>query len=991
MASPRSERPTERTPLLPHRRRTSASVDHAEVDAPRICTFAAGITLEHLPTYNVDYLYPRIPTSRPARVSFALCVLLYYRKSIASGVASRGRDVWTQWQDTVQYDAGVRNLDSLIARVWGQFLDDDSTEEEVAEVLWSAHLVDEYSLNTLRVVDFLACGDVPQDLLSHPLILLSLNDTWKYGRYPNYVEDGIATTLVRFIDSCCTPRVLHVLDFASHLVYLVALHQYLTRPPTTGSIATFDLRRTLLLVIASSKLFRPWSYSTIPPALLFIAFLSCLPDAPAIVDLSFAVLQLVFFWEVLNLHFPTHPSPLFLYSPQQILPLSMLAKQSISWLPVPAAFFIPALFASLVMFSESFTNMRFVLYAPRSFTIEAPLDTQINFFALFCTFFLFVWLALAYSVLVHPFLAASVGPKPSPWDRYTTPAFLSAVTVYGTPHYFPGPLNLVQIVAVSIPTLLFLTPRTRRSAARMAVVEKILWRILMSGRKRLAKKGTQPPAKRRKTDSRPDDHIPTPQSQVNAPSAAALSERALPPAHVPSLSTICIRVFAERIRELSGKPAVWENVRLWLKELPDALIQRVFATLRHTCPTLLQHGFIVAYFLRGSSIVLSDDLPGVGRLTIFAIGDIPTRNQLLELELTGFSKIADDVFATVVSKLPALRRLNLRGCTKVGLKTAQAMAKHCLDLEYVNLNYTSVPPVALVPLFSNCKLQFLKAAGIPNWLWNALAEENDFDFTRLRGLKLRQTALTSAVLIPVLLACSNLERLDLSFTPVKRPPAPSAHLLEKLVLTSTMLSTTELLALVSPLRKLKVLAIGALGEGQGTSAAISNTSVMTLTDDALRSLTDILEDCPDLERVNLVGNTKLGFAGRRGPDSALSYFVRRVGRRCKQLNLANIPSLRSFHLEGLAHPDGVDEGPPQLLHLNLNNTSVDDTAAPYLSACVHLQTLELAGTKFTSAGLFPMIDACERLEKLDLTSCRGVRVGDRRRFFEVWEEEWKNT
>ena len=98
----------------------------------------------------------------------------------------------------------------------------------------------------------------------------------------------------------------------------------------------------------------------------------------------------------------------------------------------------------------------------------------------------------------------------------------------------------------------------------------------------------------------------------------------------------------------------------------------------------------------------------------------------------------------------------------------------------------------------------------------------------------------------------------------------------------------------------------------------------------------------------------------------------------------------------------MDEGPAQLVQLNLNNTAVDDTAAPYISACVHLQTLELAGTKFSStslycglycmsdclastsgAGLFPIIDACERLENLDLTSCRGVKVSDRRRFFEV--------
>ncbi len=70
------------------------------------------------------------------------------------------------------------------------------------------------------------------------------------------------------------------------------------------------------------------------------------------------------------------------------------------------------------------------------------------------------------------------------------------------------------------------------------------------------------------------------------------------------------------------------------------------------------------------------------------------------------------------------------------------------------------------------------------------------------------------------------------------------------------------------------------------------------------------------------------------------------------LNLAGITSLRSSDLEGLAHPDGVDEGPPRLMQLNLNNTAVDDTAAPYISACIHLQTLELAGTKFSSRSLF---------------------------------------
>ncbi|KAI8995566.1 hypothetical protein BD414DRAFT_479902 [Trametes punicea] len=524
----------------------------------------------------------------------------------------------------------------------------------------------------------------------------------------------------------------------------------------------------------------------------------------------------------------------------------------------------------------------------------------------------------------------------------------------------------------------------------------------MSARRKTNSRNAQGPAKRRRIEfgqHREEDDIPAPQLQASAPSSAALSERVLPPDHVPSLATVCIRVFAANLQKLSRKETVWENVRSWLKHLPDPLAQKVFVALRHTCPTLLQHGFIVTYFLRGTSIALGDDLPGVTRLTIFAIGDMSSKEQLEELELTGFAKITDMVFASVLSKLPSLRKLNLRGCTKVGHHTMEAVAKNCPHLEVVNLNYTSVPPASLAPLLLNCKqLEVLKVAGIPNWtdatytkLWTALGATNDGFQLNLRSLKLRQVALSDAVVNPTLAICQDLKRLDLSFTLVKRPVLPTAYSLEKLVLTSTKISSHDLLTMIAPLSRLKVLAIGAMGGSQGSSAAISNTTAMTLTDDALHSLTEILEKCPELERVNLVGNTKLGFTGRRGPDAALASFVRKVGRRCKYLNLAGITSLRSSDLEGLAHPDDLNEGPPQVVQLNLNNTSVDDTAAPYISACAHLQILELAGTKFTSAGLFPIIDACERLVKLDLTSCRGVKVSDRRRFFEVWEEEWKNS
>lgn len=39
--------------------------------------------------------------------------------------------------------------------------------------------------------------------------------------------------------------------------------------------------------------------------------------------------------------------------------------------------------------------------------------------------------------------------------------------------------------------------------------------------------------------------------------------------------------------------------------------------------------------------------------------------------------------------------------------------------------------------------------------------------------------------------------------------------------------------------------------------------------------------------------------------------------------------------------------------------------------------------KSSGEGLFTIIDACRKLETLNLTSCRGVRVTERRSFFEV--------
>ena len=160
-------------------------------------------------------------------------------------------------------------------------------------------------------------------------------------------------------------------------------------------------------------------------------------------------------------------------------------------------------------------------------------------------------------------------------------------------------------------------------------------------------------------------------------------------------------------------------------------------------------------------------------------------------------------------------------------------------------------------------------------------------FPSLRTLKLRQTALSDQAVDFLVSLCPNLTRLDLSFTMVRKlslsqtmPP------LEKLSLTSTPISMASLLVLIPLLPQLRILSLAAL---RGGSAAIGNSSEMTMSDQTLDALTDILAGFQSLESISLVGNTKLG------SKEGLSGFIHRVGRKCKVCGLGLIqPSLMFF-------------------------------------------------------------------------------------------------
>ncbi|KAF8507065.1 hypothetical protein F5888DRAFT_1647422 [Russula emetica] len=488
---------------------------------------------------------------------------------------------------------------------------------------------------------------------------------------------------------------------------------------------------------------------------------------------------------------------------------------------------------------------------------------------------------------------------------------------------------------------------------------------------------------------------------VNLPSSSAFTTRTIRSNHILPLTALSARLFVASFPTFSRDPHQWEPRKSWrriaaqLKSIPDSTIQSLFAMLSSSCPHLLSHDLVKEYFLRGQSVSLTSGMGGerspISKYTVGAVASMGPG--LVRLHLFGFDKMTDQSFAAVISRHPSLQDLSLCGCTLVGPKTIQAIAKTCLSLKSINLNYTSVAPLALAPLLRNCKerLEVLKVAGINSWTDTTFAQlranlltEKGFTLPALRTLKLRQTSLSDASINALIPLVPNLKRVDVSFTDIRRPLSVPPHgfaNIEKLSVTSTSVSPDDLLSMLADASQLRTLNIGALGGSYGKRSAFGRgVSTMTFTDIHLRTLTAILSQNTVIENISLVANTKVA-----RDEEIIAEFILLVGRRLKKLNLSGLTFLRSSDLQHLAPVDPTDAA-CSLQELSLNSTSIDDDASPYISCCPSLEILEVAGTRLSSEGLFTIIDACPKLATLDITRCRGIAVADRRRFFEAWKE-----
>ncbi|GAA5892521.1 uncharacterized protein JCM6883_007386 [Sporobolomyces salmoneus] len=449
-----------------------------------------------------------------------------------------------------------------------------------------------------------------------------------------------------------------------------------------------------------------------------------------------------------------------------------------------------------------------------------------------------------------------------------------------------------------------------------------------------------------------------------------------------------------------------------VRELPEDTADRLLANVLYLSYTALQSpndpGVSV---IACASIFFHDRISRLSLSSLSApsilLNRIPQCTALVDLDLSHSQTLSDSVLAKVLVRIPSLEKINLKACTKVGDNSIKALANGSgASLRIANLSFTAVAHKGLGALIGNCpRLEVLKLQAVGNLnekninlivetATNASTAKMQIPLSNLRTLKLKNTAVTDAALGRLLALCSpTLSRLDVSYTQLKSLDIISSALhtlptwnLEKLVASGLPLTPASLESFFRPLserpdderNRFKVMKLG--------SIPATSTKAPGLTDAVLKKLLPYWETFGGLEKVSLYGNIYLGKT-----SEPMYSFLAKIGSRCKDLNLTNIP-LDSHHLEGLLEPVTFDEDgndhvvPSRLETLVLDSTRIDDRAMIPLGICKKLRALHVAETRISPAFLDSLLKSCPDLSVLNLTSCRGIPVTQRRNFFDSYEK-----
>ena len=281
-------------------------------------------------------------------------------------------------------------------------------------------------------------------------------------------------------------RVAHAVDILLQLVYLALLSDYALHPPerpiVTTSLNLIGAREVLLMIYATTSLLRQPTSLVAPFAFVAGAFLFTLPSAPFPGDTSYSILLGALLLHVLLLHLPRTPSLNFLLSPEVTLPLATLLWREFLRTICPCVlFFLPATILSSLFLSIALEDSIPRFLTPLALVESTPMEIRAAFSVLWI---ILILLIIFSAVLLVLFSGSSISSgQLHSWDKYSVAVglrsrrvFVTAVTTYSVPYYFPPPFNLLQSLFVHIPHLFMrffgwkVSPVTEQ-------IERVLWHL----------------------------------------------------------------------------------------------------------------------------------------------------------------------------------------------------------------------------------------------------------------------------------------------------------------------------------------------------------------------------------------------------------------------------------------------------------------------------------------------------------------------------------
>ena len=409
------------------------------------------------------------------------------------------------------------------------------------------------------------------------------------------------------------------------------------------------------------------------------------------------------------------------------------------------------------------------------------------------------------------------------------------------------------------------------------------------------------------------------------------------------------------------QPEGWEILPDHLK---DSIRNSVKALSASKLPALLIEKLFVE---DGTKVLDLNDFPGVTNSLLRSLSKRIELDKLTKLSLVNDTQIQSNSLAVFLRKCLNLSHLNLKGCVELKNETfPEQTVKQLLQLSYLNVSFTQITGKALAIVYSLCpKLATLKLAGC-KVIGGKDSISNVFPYRSetLINLKLRHCTITQAQLQHILEALPNLETLDCSSSS-----------------TSTVRSLRPFLTRPHPsqLRKIN----------------LSNCPNLDLTKAADLNRFFILN--PKLEHIYLkdakvnaksvipkssLANFKTLFIpGISNPTDFLPSILE-LAANLVYLDLSHT----NIRFDTSAYSAPMIFNAFHLRTLSLEKTPVNDKSAEILSEFHSLRSLFLGQTLISATGVGRIVFACPWLEQLDLTSCRGIDVEDRRTLLDTFRK-----